>query len=182
MDVIGVGFGRTGTASLKGVLELLGFGPCYHMREIRREPARAADWLAVAAGTERDWSRVLAGYRSTVDWPAATYWRDLVDAYPHARVILTVRDPDEWYASVERTLYQQDLGPRPDQAGFAAMRHAVVWDGVFDGRFADRTHAIERFRQHNADVVAHVAADRLLVYRVGDDWAPLCDFVRGMRR
>ena len=34
IDIIGAGFGRTSTMSLKKAIELLGKGPCYHMEEI----------------------------------------------------------------------------------------------------------------------------------------------------
>lgn len=37
-QIIGAGFGRTGTASLKLALEQLGFGPCYHMTEVIEHP------------------------------------------------------------------------------------------------------------------------------------------------
>jgi hypothetical protein len=38
LAVIGAGFGRTGTLSLKNALEQLGFGPCYHMVEVIEHP------------------------------------------------------------------------------------------------------------------------------------------------
>jgi hypothetical protein len=192
MDVIGVGFGRTGTLSLKVALERLGLGPCYHMREVLRQPARIKDWFAVADGA-CDWPRIFAGYRSTVDWPAAAYWRALVDAYPAARVILTVRDPDRWYASAERTLYQQSTrirqnAPRgtttaesslsaTELAEFGRMADVTVWDRVFGGRFADRDHALAVFEEHTRQVTVYLPADRLLVYDIGDGWAPLCGFL-----
>jgi len=42
LSVIGAGFGRTGTLSLKRALEQLGFGPCHHMLEVITHPAQAA--------------------------------------------------------------------------------------------------------------------------------------------
>jgi Sulfotransferase domain len=98
--VIGVGLPRTGTASLQAALDELGFGPCYHMFELIRRPRRAPLWLAAAEGQPVDWAAVLAGYRSTVDFPGAYFWRDLVAACPEAKVVLTLRDPDRWFASV----------------------------------------------------------------------------------
>ena len=38
LKVIGAGFGRTGTKSLKDALEHLGLGPCYHMVEVFKNP------------------------------------------------------------------------------------------------------------------------------------------------
>src|ERR1700712_5108190 len=97
LKVIGSGFGRTGTLSLKLALEQLGLGPCYHMVEVVKAPAAAADWEAAADGQPVDWDRVFQGYRATVDWPAATFWRELAHAYPEAKVILSLRDPESWY-------------------------------------------------------------------------------------
>ena len=48
----------------------------------------------MVAGEDVDWDEVLEGYRSTVDWPGCAYWRELTETYPHAKVILTVRDPE----------------------------------------------------------------------------------------
>jgi hypothetical protein len=197
VDIVGVGFGRTGTLSLKIALEWLGFGPCYHMSEIHLRPERIRDWLAVARDGYRDWERVFAGYRSTVDWPAATFWRDLVDAYPSAPVILTVRDPEQWYASAEQTVYRQALRLRLALAGdrsrggtlmetslsgaqlaeFHELIQETIWLRVFGGRFADRDHALAVYHRHVEDVRRGVAGGRLLVYDVRDGWGPLCSFL-----
>ena len=187
-----MGFGRTGTASLKLALERLGVGPCYHMLVVVEQPARARAWLAAARGERPDWSVVFAGFRSTVDWPAAAFWRELIDVYPDARVILTVRDPHRWYDSMARTILRggsrqrSPLGRwmlrlvtvgRPDFREFIAMLDAVVADREFGGRVFDRTHAIGVFERHNAEVQATVPADRLLVFDVAEGWRPLCAFL-----
>ena len=75
LSVIGAGFGRTGTLSLKAALEQLGFGPCHHMAEIFADPEQLPHWQRAAAGEPVDWDEVLAGYRATVDWPSAYFWR-----------------------------------------------------------------------------------------------------------
>src|ERR1700755_877814 len=99
LSVIGAGFGRTGTLSLKLALEQLGFGPCYHMVEVFKTPKAPGYWEAAADGRPVDWDQVFEGYRATVDWPSATFWRELAEAYPEAKVILTLRDPESWFAS-----------------------------------------------------------------------------------
>ena len=103
LEVIGVGYGRTGTLSLKTALERLGFGPCYHAVEFMRHPEHQARWEAAFRGDNPRWEEVFAGYRSTVDFPGVAFWRELVDAYPEAKAILTVRDPKQWYASMRET-------------------------------------------------------------------------------
>jgi hypothetical protein len=105
LRVIGVGFGCTGTYSLKTALEELGFGPCYHMTEVLRPPRRAGDWEAAANSETVDWDEVFSSYGSAVDWPACTFYRELAAKYPEAKIILTTRDPDRWYRSVRETIY-----------------------------------------------------------------------------
>lgn len=108
LKVIGAGFGRTGTLSLKFALERLGFGPCYHMVEVNAHPEHDPAWLALARGEPGDW-RVLRGYASTVDWPSTYFWRELAAANPEAKVILTTRDPEAWYDSASATIFARML-------------------------------------------------------------------------
>src|SRR5262245_39057269 len=103
MKLIGAGFGRTGTMSLKAALERIGYGPCYHMSEVFEHPEHATLWAAAAKGELSDWSDLLGGYEATTDWPGCTFWRELMDAYPEAKVLLNVRDPERWYTSVENS-------------------------------------------------------------------------------
>ena len=85
LEVIGAGFGRTGTNSLKLALERLGFGPCHHMFEVRDNPQQLPAWEAAARGEAVDWDAVFDGYRSQVDWPGAAYWRQLSAYYPQSQ-------------------------------------------------------------------------------------------------
>jgi hypothetical protein len=107
LKVIGAGFGRTGTLSLKRALEQLGFGPCYHMAETRHHPDHDAAWLALARGETTDWHSVLTDYQATVDWPGVHFWKMLAAANPDAKIILTVRDPDRWYDSADQTIFRR---------------------------------------------------------------------------
>jgi hypothetical protein len=180
MDVIGAGFGRTGTLSLKVALEQLGFGPCMHMVPLLQDPETSALIRKAAEGDVDSLDVALQGYRATVDWPMTYFWRELVDRYPAAKVILTVRDPGKWYESAHKTIYAAANVGRgagmmdPDVMG---MVDATVWDGTFDGRFADREAAIRRFLEHNARVRREIPADRLLVFEVAQGWEPLCSFL-----
>ena len=97
LEVIGAGFGRTGTHSLKLALEWLVFAPCHHMTEVIAHPEQAQMWRAVARGESPGWDAIYAGYRSAVDWPTAHFWRVLAAYYPRAKLILTRRDPDAWH-------------------------------------------------------------------------------------
>ena len=181
MDVIGAGFGRTGTLSLKVALERLGFGPCLHMLPLLDDPERATLVHRAADGDLTSLDKALTDHRSTVDWPGTYFWRELTARHPEAKVVLTVRDPQRWYDSAYRTIFQAattaPAGAGEPLAAGLAMAHAVVWDGTFGGRFADREHALRIFTEHNEAVRREVPADRLLEFEVGQGWPPLCDFL-----
>ncbi len=112
MQVIGSGFGRTGTGSLKVALEQLGFGPCYHMDVVIKDPPRFEAWNKLTQGGSADWDAIFEGFESTVDFPACQYYKELMAAYPDAKVIHTVRDPQRWYESFYETIYYgKDMFP-----------------------------------------------------------------------
>lgn len=187
LEVIGAGFGRTGTMSLKIALEQLGLGPCYHMTEIVKNPSHARLWRAADAGKPVDWAGLFNRYRACVDWPACHYYRELMDAFAGAKVILTLRDPQRWYDSVANTLYSlktatdANMSARLDGVGSGRDQAAIyenrIWKETFSGKFEERRHAIEVFERHNAEVMKYVPAERLLVYQVRDGWRPLCGFL-----
>ena len=105
LAVIGAGFGRTGTLSLKQALERLGFGACYHMAEVATHLEHAELWLRAWHG-EDVWDTLFSGYRAAVDWPAAAFWPRLMERYPDAKVLLSLRDPESWFRSASGTIFQ----------------------------------------------------------------------------
>ena len=151
IEVIGAGFGRTGTLSLKAALERLGFIKCYHMLEVRRHPEHAPLWRAAHQGTKIDWDGLFAGYQASVDWPSCNLWREQLRHYPDAKVILSLRDPGSWYDSVMNTIYPSSRAnlassdPARRKMGEWAME--LIWDRLFDGRMEDRDHVIDVFNQ-----------------------------------
>lgn len=191
LKVIGAGLGRTGTTSLKAALETLGFGPCFHMSELSARTALVDGWLRRVMGEPVTWAALLDGYAATVDWPAASFWRELTETYPDAKVLLTVRDPRRWYDSMASTLFRMryadaaSMPPgmrrafesRPGVEEQLRMVEKLIWQDTFGGRFADRDQAIRVFQEHNAEVRATIAPERLLEYDVADGWHPLCAFL-----
>ena len=176
LKVIGAGYGRTGTMSLKLALDQLGFGPCYHMVEVFKNPQAPGLWYEAAQDpAHADWENIFQGYQATVDWPNATYWQELAEAYPDAKVILTERDPDEWFASTQATIFKNDIPEGVDEPFPKMVRKVVA--SLFDYRMHDRDHLISVFKAHNAKVRATIPAERLLVYEVAQGWTPLCDFL-----
>lgn len=180
LRVIGAGYGRTGTASLKLALERLGLGPCHHMSEVLPRPDRIELWRRIgdgeAEGNAALWDEAFAGYASTVDWPGATHWRALMGHYPDAKVILSRRDAGRWFTSVNETILNPEMSARMADSPMGVMLERNIWR-LFDGRLDDREHMMACFEKHCAEVVAGVPAGRLLVFEAQDGWGPLCKFL-----
>lgn len=173
LSVIGAGFGRTGTLSLKSALEQLGFGPCYHMVEILNNPPFAHYWEAILAGAPADWEMIFQGYKATVDWPGCAYYAELAAHYPGAKVILSVRDANAWFDSARNTIFK--MMPRAIKPGGRRnIGYDLIYQKTFSGNIDDREHAIAVYARHNAAVQAAISADRLLVYDLAEGWGPLC--------
>jgi hypothetical protein len=185
LKLINAGLGRTGTTSLKVALERLDFGPCYHMFDIVSSKERLEQWEKIVCAAQRpDWEAVFDGYTSAVDGPCAIYYRQIMEAFPKAKIILTVRDAERWYQSTYETLYQFALkgGENPPeinsmQARLYRVTNTMVWNGLFGGRFADKEYAIKVFHDRNQEVVQNIDPDNLLVYDVKQGWEPLCAFL-----
>jgi hypothetical protein len=178
LQVIGAGFGRTGTTSLKRALERLGFGPCYHMQTAMTLPGHSPFWRRAKRRGTADFDRFLRHYRSAIDWPACEFYAELMQQFPEARVILTVREPEAWYESVRATLWPIDFAlPWWFPPSIRRMHDEVIWNGRFDGRFLDRDHALAVYRAHVEEVRRTVPAERFLVFDVAEGWAPLCRFL-----
>src|SRR5215213_9074648 len=169
---ISAGFGRTGTLSLREALVHLGLGPCDQMRQNFEHPERFVLWdealRCKTAGESIDWRPLLDGFQAIVDWPGAYFWPELTAAHPDAKVILTIRDPERWYDSVQATI-------------FSEWTTSVNWDivatGTFGGRLTDRAHCQAVFAQHNLEVQETIALERRLVFEVKRGWEPLCAFL-----
>lgn len=182
LSVIGSGFGRTGTMSLKIALEQLGLGPCHHMEEVMDNPGQLEHWRSAARGESVDWEKVFEGYGSAVDWPGAHFWRELAAAYPDANVVHTTRTVESWWASFSKTIAMVlsqagPKGPVNDMETIPEMAHEIVAAQTFGGRHEDKQTAMEEFEKRERDVISSIDADRLLVFDVRQGWEPLCDFL-----
>ncbi|MGI9004962.1 MAG: sulfotransferase family protein [Streptosporangiaceae bacterium] len=193
MKVIGAGLPRTATLTQKISLEMLGFGPCFHMVNIIGDLSRVPQWQAAFNGGAPDWDAIFAGCQSTVDWPGSFFWRELIEVYPDAKVLLSVRSGESWAKSMHNTVwgvFYDDVLMRhlsDARANIDAGWHDYIelmkdmWQksgllGEMTGLF-DPAILAAAFDRYNDEVRATVPAERLLEWKPADGWEPLCEFL-----
>ncbi len=178
LKVIGAGFGRTGTNSLKTALEMLGFTKCHHMSEVVAAPQQAVGFLEAARSGHTNWDQLFEGYQASCDWPSCIFWRELAEFYPDAKVILSLRDTESWYRSIAQTLFPFT---RKLLAGPANPMKELVEEiflkQSFAGDIDNRDHVIAVYERHNQSVREGLPAGRLLEFEARQGWEPLCAFL-----
>jgi hypothetical protein len=191
MHVIGAGLPRTGTLTQKVAIEQLGFGPCYHWVDLLADLDRVGQWDRAIDG-DAPWAEIFAGFESTVDWPGGFFFEELVAAYPEAKVVLSVRDPERWEASFRDTIWNLSFGDTllrhlcaarakvdPQWESYLQLVDRMFWieRGPFAAGNAQPADLIAGMQRHNEAVKSLVPADRLLVWDVTEGWSPLCSFL-----
>ena len=184
LKVIGAGFGRTGTLSMKAALEQLGYVKCHHMLEVFASADQLRMWDEIGRGGEPDWDTVFDGFQASVDFPSSAYWRELAEHYPDAKVILTTRSFESWHKSARETIWAVGAAMPgwmktlvPKARTITRMVDNNVWARVFHGRFEDYEYARKVFEDHEAAVKAAIPPERLLVFEPKQGWEPLCAFL-----
>jgi len=190
MKVIGAGLPRTGTLSQKVALEMLGFGPCYHMVNVLADLPLAEHWSKAMDG-EADWDTIFGEHHSTVDWPGSLFYRELAEIYPYAKIVLSTRDPEAWEKSMRDTIWELYNGDSPmtylsrarervdpDWRAFTAlMQRMLAAAGMFTPGRLEPGHLACAIARYEERVKRDVPADRLLVWSVTEGWEPLCEFL-----
>lgn len=190
MRLIGAGLPRTATMTQKVALETLGLAPCHHMVEVFANLPASVQWREAFEG-RRSAADLLAGYEAMVDWPGSYHYVELMERFPDAKVLLSVRAPESWAASMRQTIW-------PCFYGDSLLRHMnaahcrvdelwggwmdtleQMWakSGLLDGEATTDQWLIDAFNRYNDEVRATVPADRLLVWKPADGWEPLCAFL-----
>ena len=191
MKLIGAGMPRTGTLTQKVALEMLGFGPCYHMVDVLADLDQAKLWQRALDG-EAPWDEIFNGFNSTVDWPGGYFYRELIDVYPDAKVLLSVREAQAWERSMRETVWAVRHGEslvrllssaqahvNEQWRGFLEMIDRLVWEGegTFATGHAEPQQLIDTMIRHNREVEEVVPSERLLVWDVKEGWERLCEFL-----
>jgi hypothetical protein len=194
MKVIGAGLPRSATTTQMFALEQLGFGPCYHMRDLLGDLESGLPLWEAAFEGNADWNAIFGGEKisSTVDWPSAYFYRELLDYYPDAKVLLSVRDPQAWERSFRETIWTMSHGNTlmpllararaeidPRWKRYLELVDRMFWgpQGTFAAGHAEPQQLIEQMLKHTVEVERAVPAERLLVWEVTDGWEPLCAFL-----
>jgi len=184
--VIGAGFGRTGTASTKRALEILGFGPCHHMEEVIKHPEEVDTWVRAARGEKVDWKTFMSRWGSSVDFPSAIYYRELMEAFPHGKVVLNVRSADSWYQSMSETIVpmltrwpNRMITPwLPRISAPGRVMHDTKFRALVLEQFYANPEGVKKvFNDHIEEVKRVVPPEKLLVFEAKDGWEPLCKFL-----
>jgi hypothetical protein len=142
------------------------------MREIIMDPKSAALWVDAAEGRP-DWETIFQGYQSCTDAPGCSFWRELADHYPDAKVLLSVRDPNEWFESTQATVFSDEMLGSPSKSPLSEFFAKCV-TREFGEHIHHRDFMLAQFERHNQAVIAAIPAPRLLVYDVRQGWEPLC--------
>lgn len=193
MKVIGAGFPRTGTTTLKWALETLGYSQCYHMTELLKKPGEIKYWEMLDESGNTDWEQLFLNYQACVDFPGYSYYKILMEKYPDAKVVLTIMPFDSWYKSINATIAK--VGPQTVKEKFIALCQypfssklrkiikinyffkMVFWDRQFEGEFSNKAKVKVLYYKHIKAVTDYVPAERLLIYEVSQGWEPLCRFL-----
>ena len=129
-----------------------------------------------------DWHKMFEKYSSIVDWPGCRFYEELMEVYPEAKVILTIRNFDAWYESALNTIYKvctlkMPWMTPPSIKRLREMADNVIWQGTFKGRFLDREFVRSVYEEHIAQVKRTVPPHKLLIFEVKQGWEPLCKFL-----
>lgn len=194
IEIIGAGFPRTGTTTLKKALEILGYDKTYHFKDLVANPDDLKYWKELEETGSTDFENLFKGYRATSDFPAYPYYKILLKKYPDAKIILTKRDPDAWYKSTYDTIWQagpQNLPAKLVLSGKMLLNshlrkkmncikfmRKIYLSNQFGGEFGSEQSAKSTFINHIKEVSENVPKEKLLIYEVADGWEPLCKFLR----
>ncbi|KAF8586163.1 hypothetical protein K439DRAFT_978169 [Ramaria rubella] len=182
--VICLGLGRTGTKSLADALEVIGFGPSYHMTTIIRGGGKdLLTWNKIGdgKGTTEDVHMLCDGYGAVLDYPPAMYPSELYAAYPDAKFILTTRDPEKWEKSVKNTIMRipEMMRNKPERS--LLEERLVQWHEVYmHGKYHRGrlfTHTQQELLDHNERVKSIIPPEKLLIYEVGEGWDRLVEYL-----
>ena len=188
-QVIVAGMSRTGTDSMKRAMEILYGKPAYHMSVVLNKPQHLQFWSNLAFDLvkpeEADWQQLFRGYIATTDMPSVYYFEQIEKAFPEAKVILTLRDEQEWVESycrlIQATLrfrFIRFLPPLNRFWPFAEQLNRLTFgEKAVENDQINRSIVLKAYRDHNERVRQNIPREKLLEFNVREGWKPLCSFL-----
>ncbi|KAI8647004.1 P-loop containing nucleoside triphosphate hydrolase protein [Parasitella parasitica] len=185
MKVINASLGRTGTSSFSLAMNSLGY-KCHHLKEMKHSDFKDSELFYNAAVNRdtADWDKVYAGYDACADFTGAYFYKHLFAKYPDAKVILTERDFQDWFTSMENTIWPALKNPPPIEEGnprfyYRKLVQEIICDGPLQrkGEDLDREAMKMYYENHIKQVKELIPADQLYVYKLGEGWDGLCKFL-----
>jgi hypothetical protein len=196
MKVLALGMGRSGTESLSKALSILGYSRVYHGFDMgKSEPPSWEQWVQLA---RRKWGRrdnsrgdsgisvldldaIIGDCEAVTGSQTAMLARELIKAYPEAKVILNFRESDKWYRSATDTFGVVMSGLKYSvlpyfnaQLYWRKRYYEEMLQTYFHGSLA--TNGKWVYEEHCAKIRGLVDGDRLLEWQVQDGWDPLCRY------
>ncbi|KAL9115767.1 MAG: hypothetical protein Q9227_000135 [Pyrenula ochraceoflavens] len=209
MRVLCLGLPRTGTQSMQEAMALLGYTSPYHFSSMFANLRDAEMWQTVMRHKQQQrrsnapkkdegdsdsgfdyrahFDQLLGHCQAISDVPGVVLWRELVAAYPDAKIVLVERDLDKWVRSME-VLLDASLNPIGqylfrylDPMFFGRIfKTSAMWTQLLFGttnKARCKARLREVYARHYADIRAEVSSERLLDYKLGSGWGPLCEFL-----
>lgn len=201
MQVLSLGAPRTGTLSMCEAYQILGYASPYHYSSIFANAKDADMWIEALEAKynprrgrqpfgRQQFDQLLGHCSAVTDVPCIIFWRELLAAYPDAKVVLVERDERKWLDSIE-VLVTGVLNPvgryvlrftDPGRTGRilnCGMTWLRCWFNVHGRSSVDKImqNASRTYRSHYDEIRQTVPKDRLLEYRLGSGWEPLCKFL-----
>jgi hypothetical protein len=201
MRILVLGMPRTGTSSLCLALRKMGYTP-HQMRDVLSKPSELALWreainvTLLPSGSRRknmppyglpEFDKLLADYDVVMDLPGCVFAKELVEAYPDAKVILTKRRYEDWEKSMGESIWCLDTWQLftlcrklniTQLAPLMRLIHSVF--RVHSNNAYGGPKAKQAFEKHYDTVRSSVPSNRLLELDMDDEdvgWEPLCKFL-----
>lgn len=159
--VIGVGFQKTGTSSLREALKILGY-------RVKDNTGRAL--LPILKGDYAKVLKLLQGYDAVEDTPWYMIYKELDELIPNSKFILTIREEASWYLSVKRHI-----------GDLRSANHEWIYGRGKGLPKEDKENTIQVYNKHNQEVIAYFKDrpnDLIVVdFTKGDKWEKICHFL-----
>ena len=197
MQVLALGLPRTGTASMRSALETLGYDHTAHGFDLISHPELGPPWMEAVNAKffnqgkpygRAEFDTFLGHCAAVTDMPCASFWEELMLAYPEAKIILVERDVEDWYKSFDATVITELFSRVADVtvnyveplvgSQIGLMSRKVVY-GYFHAKTPDelRQNARGVYREHYRRIREAAPKEKLLEFRLGEGWGPLCNFL-----